>query len=134
MQLFAFRDISIESGLEGDCRGARNRKNGGRQVTVLSEEQWQDACRDLGMQLPWQTRRANLCVKGLRFGPENVGMRLAIDMYVVLEITGETTPCSRMEEAHRGLEAVLAKNWRGGVTCRVITEGAIMVGHEVKLL
>lgn len=133
MQRVVFRDIGLENGLDGDCRGKGGfmRK---RQITVISCEQWEETCREIGVSLPIETRRANLSIKGITFGPESKGRRLEIGSYVVLEITGETTPCSRMEEAHRGLEAVLAKNWRGGVTCRVITEGAIMVGHEVKLL
>src|SRR3989344_744676 len=91
-------EITVEDGLKGDFRG----KGGitrSRQVTVLSIQQWEQACRELGVSLPWHTRRANLCVDGLTFGPEDVGKILCIGTTVELEITGETEPCKRMDEA-----------------------------------
>ena len=133
MQLVPYRDVTIENGLEGDCRG-RGGLTRKRQITVLSEEQWGEACQELGARLPWQMRRANLHVKGLRFGLESAGRYLRIGPHVVLEITDETDPCKRMEEAHPGLKTALVPDWRGGVTCRVIDEGSIMIGHEVHLI
>ncbi|MBV8798838.1 MAG: hypothetical protein JOY77_03455 [Alphaproteobacteria bacterium] len=53
--------ISLERGIAGDARGAKK----GRQVTVLFREGWEDACRDLGVELPWVTRRANLLLAHL---------------------------------------------------------------------
>ena len=70
-------DITIENGLQGDFRG----KGGiarGRQVTVLSLQQWEQVCGELGVSLPWHTRRANLCVDGLTFGPNDLGKRLCV--------------------------------------------------------
>jgi MOSC domain-containing protein YiiM len=52
----------------------------------------------------------------------------------VLEVTGETDPCERMEEAQAGLFQALAPEWRGGVTCRVIANGTIHVGMDIQLL
>lgn len=133
MILVPFRDIDIEKGLVGDCRG-----KGGlmreRQITVLSQEQWEAACTELGKELRWETRRANLLVQGIAFGPEHIGKRLYIGLHVVLEITGETDPCRRMDEAHDGLKKALSPDWRGGVTCRVLREGPISVGNQVELI
>jgi hypothetical protein len=39
-------------GLEGDNRSSRNRS-----ITLLSAEQWGDAMAELGVDLPWYTRR-----------------------------------------------------------------------------
>ena len=102
-----------------------------RQVTVISLEQWQEAVSELGGELPWHLRRAELCVTGYRFGPEDVGRNIAIGDTVLLEITGETEPCYRMDAISPGLKRTLMKQWRGGVTCRVIDTGTVRVGDGV---
>ena len=52
---------------------------------------------------------------------------------VILEITGETTPCQLMDENYPGLQKALEPNWNGGVTCRVIKGGEIKKGDNVTL-
>jgi MOSC domain-containing protein YiiM len=101
-----------------------------RQVTVLFRESWDAACRELGVALPWPTRRANLFVEGMetpRRGQFRVGE-------VVLEVTCETAPCQVMEAAHWGLRAALKPDWRGGVCCRVVTAGNVRISDAVELL
>jgi MOSC domain-containing protein YiiM len=119
-------EIGVKDGVDGDSRGAK----AGRQVTVVFREGWDAACRDLGMTLPWTTRRANLFVEGLRV--PRVGEKLVIGT-VVLEVTQETAPCSIMEAAQSGLRAALTPEWRGGVCCSVRGAGRISVGDEVHL-
>jgi MOSC domain-containing protein YiiM len=51
-----------------------------------------------------------------------------------LEVTGQTAPCSRMEEAQPGLQTALIPEWRGGVTCRVISGGRVRIGDQVEIL
>ena len=51
-----------------------------------------------------------------------------------LEVTGQTYPCLRMEEAHAGLLSALAKDWRGGVTARVLAGGVVALGDAVEVL
>ncbi len=126
--------ITPESGLEGDSRGA---KFPTRQITVLSREDWEAALLDLSdlmgpPDLPWTTRRANLYVEGLRL-PRAKGGVLQIGR-VILEITGQTNPCHRMEEARKGLLSALHPEWRGGVTCRVRDGGSITLGDPVTIL
>lgn len=120
--------ITREKGLTGDFRG----KPGNRQVTVLSHESWQQACSELNTELPWTTRRANLLLTGIRFNPEDVGKALLIGD-VRLEITRETDPCKRMDEARQGLKNILTPDWRGGVCCRVISGGQVSAGDVVTL-
>jgi MOSC domain-containing protein YiiM len=120
--------VSCREGVGGDFRG----RPGRRQVTLLSQEAWQAACTELGTDLPWTTRRANLLIKGLSFGQGSVGSILQIGD-VQLEITGETDPCERMTQARAGLREALTPDWRGGVCCRVLTEGQITVGDPVSL-
>jgi len=117
-------EVTVELGILGDVRGAKP----GRQVTILFREGWEHACRDLGVPLPWLTRRANLLVEGLAVPAE--GSRLAVGE-AVLEVMEETKPCSVMEAAHRGLRRALTPDWRGGVTCRVLKGGTIRVGDAV---
>ena len=122
-------------GLLGEHRGRRRSGNGPiRQVTVISEEQWREACAEVGIERAGHARRANVCVSGLSVGPEDVGKYITIGDSVMLEITGETTPCERMDEIHPGLRAALAKGWRGGVTCSVEIGGIISVGDPTQYL
>ena len=117
--------ITLAHGVEGDFGG----KPGRRQVTVLSTEAWHEACSDLGTDLSWLLRRANLLVRGPGLA-RTVGALLRIGD-VVLEITGETTPCRRMDEQHPGLQKALEPDWRGGVCCKVRTAGTVRVGDCV---
>lgn len=127
MQILDVAQMTTEKGVVGDFRCTVL----GRQVTVVVREAWEAACADLGMDVDWTTRRANVLVEGLDLN-ETTGKQLNIGD-VVLEITGETTPCPRMEEAQAGLQDALASDWRAGVTCVVHTGGEIRVGDVVRL-
>ncbi len=120
-------DLSLEFGVGRDARG----KPGPRQVSVLSRDAWQRACTDLGAEVPWTLRRANLLVEGLEF-EETVGRFLHIGD-AVLQISEETKPCRRMERQRSGLRKALAPEWRGGVSCRIVTPGRVRIGDPVKL-
>ena len=119
-------EIGIADGLKGDVRG----KKRGRQVTVLFREGWESACGELGVELPWTTRRANLFIAGVPVPSE--GARIVIGA-LVLEVTQETQPCQVMEAAERGLRRALTPEWRGGVCCSVIAGGIIRVGDKVEI-
>lgn len=126
--------IDLATGLAGDFKGAKYPR---RQITILSREAWSEALAtltDLGgpVPLPWTTRRANLLVEGVDL-PRAKGGLVRVGA-VVLEVTGQTYPCARMEEAHPGLLKALAPAWRGGVTCRVRDAGEIAVGDSVEIL
>lgn len=117
--------ITIHSGVVGDWRG----KPGKRQITVMTLADWQAACGDLDVELPWHIRRANLLIDTLPLC-QSTGSRIVLGG-AVLEVTGETDPCERMEQAHPGLFEALQPAWRGGVTCRVLANGVIRVGMVV---
>ena len=123
MQELAQAEVTLDGGVADDFRGRAGR----RQVTVLSLESWQAACRELGRELPWTTRRANLLLTGVDLAAAGV-LRIG---EVELEVTGETAPCERMEEAFAGLRAALTPAWRGGVTCRVRRPGLLAPGAPV---
>lgn len=120
--------VLFESGVGTDSRGL---KRNHRQVTVLTTEAWSATCSDMNNDMPWTTRRANLLIEGIDLR-ETMGRKLKIGT-VLLEITGELVPCNRMDEQYDGLTKTLAKDWRGGVTCRLLSEGEISVGDTVIL-
>jgi MOSC domain-containing protein YiiM len=128
--------IAVEAGLGLAGDFIRKPK---RQVTVLAWEKWLAACAELGVApdqipatVPWTFRRANLLLAGIDLAP-TVGRRLAIGP-VVLEITGETDPCQRMEEQRAGLQAALTPDTRGGALTTIITGGKVTVGDPVRWL
>jgi len=101
-----------------------------RAVTLLAREAWEAACRELGSVLPWTLRRSNLLVEGVDL-VGSAGRQLAVGP-LVLEVSEETTPCRVMDAQHPGLRAALVPEWRGGVSCRVITPAGIRVGDAVE--
>jgi MOSC domain-containing protein YiiM len=125
-------EVTRSGGVADDVRG----RPGRRQVTVLSLEDWQAACAQAGRpELPWTTRRANLLVTGIDLAAleRNAGERGLLRIGTVeLEVTGETAPCERMDEACPGLRAALAGAGRGGVTCRVRRGGELAAGDPVQ--
>ena len=129
--------VSRTEGIHGDFRGAvKPGKKGRRQVSLIEADSWAAAMADLGLEgrdaPPWHARRANLLVEGLRL-PREPGRIIAIGGSVRIEVTGECDPCSRMEEIAPGLKAALTPDWRGGLLGRVLDEGEIAVGDEVRI-
>jgi len=125
--------VTREDGLCGDFRGAlRPGKKNWRQVSLLEAESWAEAMALLGADVPWQERRANLLVGGLKL-PRRTGAVLAIGASLRIETTGECDPCSRMEEVAPGLKAALMPFWRGGVLGKVLADGEIAIGDEIRI-
>jgi MOSC domain-containing protein YiiM len=128
--------VNTAEGIHGDFRGAVvPGKSGRRQVSLIEADGWAAALADLGMgadALPWHVRRANLLVSGLRL-PRTAGAVIAIGECLRIEVTCECDPCSRMEEIAPGLKAALTPDWRGGVLGRVLRDGNIAIGDEVRI-
>lgn len=118
--------IGIETGVAEDYRG----KPGKRQVTILAEEALMEACEVLQKDIPWTTRRANLLICGIQL-EKSSGKHLQIGD-AIIEVTGETDPCYRMDEQVQGLKEALEPNWRGGVTGKVVFEGHVKIGDAVQ--
>ena len=130
--------VNQREGIHGDFRGAvRPGKFPRRQVSLIEAESWAAAMAELGRSgqglVPWYQRRANLLVEGVRL-PRKSGYIISIGAEVRIEITCECDPCSRMEEIAPGLKAVLLPDWRGGWLGRVITDGEIAVGDEIRIM
>ena len=121
-------EVSLDKGIPGDHRG----RPGKRQVTVLAKQGWEDACREVDAVIPWLARRANLYVEGIDL-EESTGGQIRIG-HLILEITGETAPCNRMDQVKPGLQETLRPGWRGGVCCRVRQPGKIQPGDTAVLI
>jgi MOSC domain-containing protein YiiM len=119
--------VTIEAGVDGDCHGSEP----DRQVTVISADSWRDACRDLGITVPWTMRRANLLLGGIDLR-ETSGAMISIGD-VQLEVVEENPPCRVMDIQQIGLRKALKPDWRAGVTCRVLSGGKLRVGDSVRL-
>ena len=129
MVVFASAKVSFKHGVGDDSRGL---KRNGRQITIMSKEAWEDTLSDLGQDLHWTTRRANILIEGI--GLENTtGKVLKVGSFLV-EITGELNPCYRMDEQADGLTKALTPNWRGGVTCKLLREGIVNENDSVTFM
>ena len=126
MQEVQEASVTVTDGIVEDYRGS-----GRRQVTFVDAGQWRQVTAELGVDLPWHTRRANLLVHGLDL-PATVGSRLRIGD-CLFEIHGETDPCDRMDELQAGLRQGLTPEMRGGVWGRVIESGRLRVGQSVEV-
>ena len=133
MEVIEHVNLSVESGLAGDFRGAvKPGREAKRQVSLIERADWDAAMAELGVEHHWSVRRANLLVEGIDL-PQREGAIVRIGAEVVLEIRIECDPCSRMEEIEPGLKAALTPDWRGGALARVISGGDIRIGDEIRV-
>jgi MOSC domain-containing protein YiiM len=128
METLEQAEVSDQAGVAQDSRG----KPGDRTVTVISARAWREVCAELGQEIPWTTRRANLLVDDVDL-PKSAGQIIEIGD-VRLQVTMEVEPCSRMDEQVAGLTNALKPEWRGGVGCTVLQGGSISVGDEVTVV
>ncbi|MDQ3951217.1 MAG: MOSC domain-containing protein [Gemmatimonadota bacterium] len=105
-------------------------QGGKRQVTIIARESWDQVTRELGAEVPPQTRRANLLVSGVELA--NTRGRVLRIGECRVRVYGETKPCWQMEEARAGLQSALQPDWRGGVFAEVLDDGQIVVGDPVE--
>ena len=87
METLEQADVSDQTGVAKDLRG----KPGKRTVTVISARAWREVCAELGQDIPWTTRRANLLVDDIDL-PRSVGQIIEVGE-VRLEVTMEVDPC-----------------------------------------
>ena len=129
MEVFESAKVTFNHGVGNDSRGL---KRNHRQLTILSLEGWNAALNDLDKHLPWTIRRANLLVEGIDL-KDTKGEVLKIGD-VLVEITGELVPCNRMDEQAMGLTDALNPDWRGGVTCKILTEGFVSENDTIAFM
>jgi len=128
MVVYASAKVTFDKGIGDDSRGLIK---GDRQVTIMTVEGWEAACQELDRNLHWTVRRANIIIEGVDL--ENTKGNLLKIGNFMLEITGELKPCYRMDEQKVGLTQALTPNWRGGVMCKILSEGVVNEQDEVTL-
>lgn len=103
-----------------------------RGITLLSARQWAEVVRELGRDISWHARRANVLLDAEGLLPL-VGRTIRIGGVSVL-VCDETRPCGIMDQQAAGLREILKKDGRGGVHGRILNDGAIRIGDEARLV
>ena len=127
--------VTAAEGVQYDYRGRLSAAKPGRkrQVSLIERDSWEIAAAEARCELDWWHARRNLLVEGMRL-PRRAGAKVQIGATLVVEITDECDPCERMDALHDGLQLALAPDWRGGFLGRVIADGEIAVGDEIRIL
>ena len=113
------------------CLVGDHSKSAKRGITLLSAPQWADVIGDLGFDLPWHTRRANVLLDAKDLG-RLVGQTVRIGEVEIL-VNGITYPCAHIEEMQPGLLKALTSD-RGGVYGRILNDGEVRVGDEMRVM
>lgn len=113
------------SGVEGDHAFGRM-----RHVTIVFADDWAAATRVLGRDVDPSARRANVLVAG-GGGVSWIGRRVRLGTSVV-EIKGIVSPCPVMDAAAQGLQEALRPDGRAGVWGRVVEDGDLVPGDELR--
>ena len=107
-------------------------QNGRRQVTIISQENWRATEERLGISIDPAVRRANIMVSGIDL-ENSRGKQLRI-AGCLIDIWGETRPCTVMDDAQPGLQEALRPEWSGGVFGVIVEGGELCLGDPVELL
>ena len=119
--------LLADSGIEGDHYG----KSGKREVTLIQAEHLEEVSRLLGKPIEKGITRRNLVVRGLDLRTyKNKSLKIGA---VILEVTGDCHPCSRMDLV-LGPGGLKAMDGRGGITARVIQGGTIRTSDQISPL
>lgn len=120
--------LVAERGIIGDHY--QTARNGARQVTLIAAEDVAAVASFLRRpEISPDLLRRNLLTRGVNLIALK-GRRVRIGS-VILEITGECAPCSRME-ANLGPGGYNALRGRGGLTSRIIEGGNVRIGDAVE--
>lgn len=118
-----FAEAVAGRGLAGNAN-----QGGKRQVTLIDEARWREACAELGVDVDPSARRANAMLRGIDL--ENMRGRALRIGPVLVRIYNETRPCEQMDDAQQGLRAALGPRWRAGAYGEIVEGGVIRVGDE----
>ncbi|TVT43243.1 MOSC domain-containing protein [Hymenobacter setariae] len=125
-------EVLTDQRLAGDH--ASPKPGGKRQLTIIQHEHLGAVAGYLGLPepvAPGRLRR-NLVVSGLNLLALK-GRQIQIGEEVLLDITGECHPCSRMEE-ELGPGGYNAMRGHGGLTAHIAQGGIIRVGDAVRVV
>ena len=125
-------ELRTDAHLVGDH--AHPRPGGKRQITLLQHEYLPAVAAMLGLPAPLDPGRLrrNLVMSGLNLLALK-DRRLQIGPDVIMSVSGECHPCSRMEE-ELGPGGYNAMRGHGGLTARIEVGGWLRLGDEVRVL
>ena len=125
-------ELETDSHLLGDH--ARPKAGGKRQITLIQHEHLAAVAGFLGLDAPLNPGRLrrNLVVSGLNLLALK-NRQISIGDEVILDITGECHPCSRMEE-ELGPGGYNAMRGHGGLTAHIAQGGFVRVGDVVRVV
>lgn len=110
---------------------AGNANQGGRrQITLIDETRWKEACDALGIDVDPSARRANVMLRGIEL--ENMRGRTLRIGPALVRIYNETRPCEQMDDAQPGLRDALRPHWRAGAYGEIVEGGVIRVGDTAE--
>lgn len=118
--------VLFAEAVEGRGLAGNANQGGKRQITIIDEARWKEACDEVGAGVDPSARRANVMLRGIDL--ENTRGQLLRIGPMVVRIYNETRPCERMEEAQSGLRAALGPRWRAGAYGEIVEGGVIRVG------
>jgi len=122
-------EVAIKEGLVGDHYSGNSRN---RQVTLIQAEHLEAVGGMLKKdKIDPQLTRRNIVISGINLLAFS-GRQFQIGEEVILEMTGQCQPCSRME-SNLGPGGYNAMRGHGGITAKVIQGGKIKAGDVVKL-
>jgi MOSC domain-containing protein YiiM len=101
-----------------------------RHVSIVFEDDWNSAAREIGKQPDPIGRRANVLLSGGN-GQRHVKTQIRLGE-VLLDVKGELAPCPIMEQAAEGMHEALKPNGRGGIWGRVVRGGEIRRGETLE--
>ena len=114
-------ELVAGEGVRGDHKlGAK------RHVTLVFRVDWEAGTAELGTGVDPKERRANVLLSG-GGGGAWIGKRMRLGD-VVLDVQGETHPCSMLDDAAPGLLDALRPDCRAGVWATVVEGGTLRPG------
>lgn len=118
--------VLFTEGVPGRGLAGNANQGGKRQVTIIDQHRWAEACAELRIAVDPSARRANVMLRGIDL--ENMrGRELRIGPCVI-RIYNETRPCEQMDDAQQGLREALKPHWRAGAYGEIVEGGVIRVG------
>ena len=114
-----------------DCLKGDHGSSTKRGLTMLASVQWRQAMAELGADLPWHTRRANVLIDADTLEPL-IGRTIRVGR-IGVRVHAETKPCGEMDRMLPGLTAALTPDCRAGVYGQILNNGVIRVADVVSL-
>lgn len=131
MRVVASARAVASRGLEGDRR-MEGRPGGSRQVSLIQAEHLEVVARILGRnRVAPELVRRNLVISGVSV-PGLAGLRFRVGEAELEGVKG-CAPCSRMRE-NLGAGGYHAMRGHGGIVARVLRDGLVRVGDEVRVV